>query len=62
MRAIIKKASNWNFEKVEESFVLSEETFERLTKEFDHHAFVVDFKPFNEQYDVEITVYDDYLE
>ena len=62
MIAVIRKASDWKFERVEKHFTLDKVTLEALAKEFDHHTFVVDIKPWEEEYDVEIIVYDDYLE
>lgn len=62
MIAVIRKASDWNFKKVEEHFSMTYASFERLAKEFNHHRFVVDVKPYEEEYDVEIIIYDDYLE
>ena len=62
MIAVIHKASDGWFERVEKDFVLDKTSLEKLAEEFDDHAFVVDIKPFDEKYDVEIIVYDDYLE
>ena len=62
MVAVIRKASDWKFEKVEEHFSMTHASFERLAKEFNDHVFIVDIRPFDEDYDVEITVYDDYIE
>lgn len=61
MIAIIRKASDWEFEKVEKHFTFDKATFEALAEEFDDHAFIVDIKPWEKEYDVEITIYDDYI-
>ena len=65
MKAIINKASDWDFERVEKDFSFSREDFKRLEKEFGCSDFVVSFKSMatvNNKCDVEITIYDTYIE
>ena len=62
MVAKIYQASDWKVEKVEKYFNLNIASLERLAKEFGHTAFVIDIKPIEDDCDLTITVYDDYIE
>lgn len=55
MKAMIKKASDWDYEEIREINTLTE------LKEI-YSGFVIDFNPTDKNVDVEIWIYDDYME
>lgn len=63
MKVLIRKASNDHFEEKREVSELLKEFFKKLEKEFECSSFIVDMDPFFEDdCEVQITIYDDYVE
>ena len=62
MIARILKASDSDYIKLEKDFTFDITTFKRLEKKFNHSEFIVDLKSFDDNADIDIIVYDDYVE
>ena len=62
MIARILKASDSDYIKFEKDFIFDMATFKRLEKKFNHSEFIVDLKSFDDNADIDIIVYDDYVE
>lgn len=58
----ILKASDSDYIKFEKDFTFDMATFKRLEKKFNHSEFIVDLKSFDDNADIDIIIYDDYVE
>lgn len=63
MKVLIRKASDDHFEEEKKVSKLLKKFFKKLEKEFECSSFIVEMDPiFEDEYEVQITIYDDYVE